>query len=138
MNRRRRSDRNPVLLTYTGAQIVLGVVIFAWAVQAYPIDPRITLTEAAGREGVLLGLIFWILIGLLGSTRVERLHGHGVLTFHIPFIVAAMALGGPVAGGVVAAVSTIERRELTELPWYGTLANHAALTISGVLAGLVL
>ena len=138
MNRRRRSDRNPVLLTYTGAQIVLGVVIFAWAVQAYPIDPRITLTEAAGREGVLLGLVFWILIGLLGSTRVERLHGHGVLTFHIPFIVAAMALGGPVAGGVVAAVSTIERRELTELPWYGTLANHAALTISGVLAGLVL
>jgi diguanylate cyclase (GGDEF)-like protein len=138
MNRRRRSDHSLVLLTYTGAQIVLGLVVFAWAVQEYPIDPRITLTEAGGREGVLLGLVFWILIGLLGSTRVERLHGHGVLTFHIPFIVAAMALGGPVAGGIVAAVSTIERRELTELPWYGTLANHAALTIAGVIGGLVL
>jgi diguanylate cyclase (GGDEF)-like protein len=138
MNHRRRSDHSPVLLAYTGSQIVLGLVVFVWAIQQYPIDPRITLTQAGGREGILLGLVFWILIGLLGSTRVERLHGHGVLTFHIPFIVAAMALGGPVAGGVVAAVSTIERRELTELPWYGTLANHAALTISGVIGGLVL
>ena len=138
MNRRRRSDHSPLLLAYTGAQIVLGLLVFVWAIEQYPIDPRITLTEAGGREGVLLGLIFWILIGLLGSTRVERLHGHGVLTFHIPFIVAAMALGGPVAGGVVAAVSTIERREITELPWYGTLANHAALTLSGVIGGLVL
>jgi diguanylate cyclase (GGDEF)-like protein len=138
MNRRRRSDHSPLLLTYTGAQIILGLVVFVWAIQQHPIDPRITLTQVGGREGILLGLVFWVAIGLLGSTRVERLHGHGVLTFHIPFIVAAMALGGPVAGGVVAAVSTIERRELMELPWYGTLANHAALTISGVIGGLVL
>ena len=66
------------------------------------------------------------------------MHGHGVLTFHIPFIIAAMALGGPTAGALVAMLSTIERRELREVPWYGTLANHAALTFSAVIGGVVL
>jgi diguanylate cyclase (GGDEF)-like protein len=138
MNRRRRSDRSPVLLAYTAVQIVLGLIVFTWAVQRYPIDEGISLTRAGGREGILLGLLFWVLLGLLGSTRIERLHGHGVLTFHLPFIAAAMALGGPVAGAIVAAVSTIERRELLEIPWYGMLANHAALTISSVLGGVVM
>jgi diguanylate cyclase (GGDEF)-like protein len=138
MNRRRRSDNSPALLAYNTAQIVLGVVLFAWAVWSFPLDQQITLTRSGGREGILLGLLFWVLLGLLGSTRIERLHGHGVLTFHTPFIAAALALGGPVAGGIVAAVSTIERRELTEVPWYGTLANHAALTISSIIGGVVL
>ena len=66
------------------------------------------------------------------------MHGHGALTFHLPFIIAAMAVGGPAAGGIVALVSTIERRELREVPWYGTVANHAALTLSAVVGGVVL
>ena len=99
--------------------------------------PEISLTASGGREGILLGLVFWVAIGLLGGTRVERLHGHGVLTFHLPFIVAAMALGGPAAGAVVAMVSTIEAREFREAPWYGVLANHAALTLSAIAGGLV-
>ena len=138
MNRRRRFDNSPALLAYNGLQVALGVAIFVWAVWQFPLDQQITLTQSGGREGILLGLVYWVLLGLLGSTRIERLHGHGVLTFHTPFIVAALALGGPVAGGIVAAVSTIERRELTEVPWYGTLANHAALTISTVIGGVVL
>lgn len=138
MKRRRRSDHSVALLTYTGVQIVLGVAAFVWAARRYPIDDAITLTTAGGREGILLGLVFWVVVGLLGGTRVEHLHGHGVLTFHLPFIVAATALGGPAAGGLVAAVSTIERRELIEVPWYGTLANHAQLTASTVFGGVVL
>ena len=138
MNGRRRSDNSPALLAYNGVQIVLGLIIVVWAAQRFPLDQQITLTRSGGREGILLGLVFWVALGLLGSTRIERLHGHGVLTFHTPFIVAALALGGPVAGGIVAAVSTIERRELTEVPWYGTLANHAALTISSVTGGVIL
>ena len=138
MRRRRRSDNSLALILYNSLQVVLGALIFIWAAQQFPLDSRITLTHAGGREGILLGLVFWVSIGLLGSTRVERLHGHGVLTFHTPFIVAALALGGPVAGAIVAAVSTIERRELTEVPWYGTLANHAALTISSVIGGIAL
>ena len=41
-------------------------------------------------------------------------------------IVAAMTLGGPAVGGWVAALGTTEMRELRgEIPWYGSLANHA-------------
>ena len=49
------------------------------------------LTINKNDEGILLGLVFWILIGLLGGLRIERLNGYGVLTFHFPFIIAAMA-----------------------------------------------
>jgi diguanylate cyclase (GGDEF)-like protein len=141
---RRRPERRPqprdrgALLVYTAVIIVVGLAALAWAAATFPIDPAISLTAAGGREGILLGLIFWIAIGLLGGTRVERMHGHGALTFHLPFIIAAMAVGGPTAGGLVALLSTIERRELREVPWYGTVFNHAALTLSAVGGGVVL
>ena len=119
----------PILLLHAGV-----ADLRAWA-SMFP-SPS-SLTEAVGGEGILLGLLFWIAIGLLGGTRVEHLHGHGVLTFHLPFIIAATALGGPVAGGWVAVISTLEARELREVPWYGTLANHAAIALSAVLGGVV-
>ena len=137
MNRRRRTDHSPALLAYTAFLIVTGAAAFVWAAVSFPIDDAISLTVSGGREGLLLGLVFWVAIGLLGGTRVERLHGHGVLTFHLPFIVAAMALGGPAAGAVVALVSTIEAREFKEAPWYGVLANHASLVLSAVAGGVV-
>ena len=61
--------------------------------------------------------------------------GHGVLTFHLPFIVAAMVLGGPIAGGWVAFLASFERRELREMPWYGALANHAGLALAAIVGG---
>jgi diguanylate cyclase (GGDEF)-like protein len=137
VNRRRRTDHSPALLAYTGLQVAAAAVAFAWVAVSFPMAPEISLTRSGGPEGILLGLVFWVVIGLLGGTRVERLHGHGVLTFHLPFIVAAMALGGPAAGAVVALVSTIEAREIREAPWYGVLANHAALTLSAIAGGLV-
>jgi diguanylate cyclase (GGDEF)-like protein len=133
-----RTERTvSVLHLYTAATIVAGVAALVWASVTFPIWPTISLTQAGGGEGILLGLLFWIVIGLLGGTRVEHLHGHGVLTFHLPFIIAATALGGPVAGGWVAMISTLEARELREVPWYGTLANHAAIALSAVLGGVV-
>ena len=54
-------------------------------------------------------------------------------TFHLPFIVAAMVLGGPIAGGWVALMASFEHRELREAPWYGTLANHASLALAAIL-----
>lgn len=141
---RRRTDRprrmrdQPALAAYTAVTIAAGLAALVWSAIAFPIDETISLTATGGREGILLGLIFWIAIGLLGGTRVERMHGHGVLTFHLPFIIAAMALGGPTAGAVVAMLCTIERREVREVPWYGTAANHASLTLSAVIGGVVL
>jgi diguanylate cyclase (GGDEF)-like protein len=136
--RRRRSDHSPALHAYTAATILAGIAAFAWAALSFPIDPAISLTASGGSEGILLGLVFWIAIGLLGGTRIQRLRGHGVLTFHMPFIIAAMALGGPTAGALVAMISTIERRELREVVWYGTLANHAALTVSAVAGSVAM
>jgi hypothetical protein len=47
-------------------------------------------------------------------------------------------LGGPTAAAIVAAVGTTEAREVRgDVPWYGTLFNHAALMLSAVVAGLV-
>ena len=123
---------------YVAATIVVGFAALFWASATYPIWPAISLTQAGGREGVLLGVVFWMLLGLLGGTRVQHMRGHGVLTFHLPFIIAATALGGPAVGGWVAVVATLEMRELREVPWYGVLSNHASLALSAVLAGVVL
>jgi diguanylate cyclase (GGDEF)-like protein len=135
---RRRFDHSPQLYAYTAGTIIAGALVLLWTAQTFPISEVISLTADGGREGVLLGLVFWVAIGLLGGTRVERLYGHGVLTFHFPFIIAALALGGPTAGALVALISTIERRELRDMPWYGLLSNHAALTIAAVAGGLTM
>ena len=82
------------------------------------------------------GLLLWLLYGILGSLRVLRAPGGASLTFHLPFVGAAMVLGGPTAGAWVAFLSTLERRELETQPWYGILANHAILVIGAVAGGI--
>lgn len=126
------------LFAYTGASIVLGLGLLAWtsAVEApWPsIDPGFAPgTVLAGPTG---GLLLWLLFGLLGSLRVLRAPDGATLTFHLPFIGAAMILGGPTAGAWVAFLSSIERRELESQPWYGILANHSVLVVAAVLGGL--
>jgi diguanylate cyclase (GGDEF)-like protein len=135
---RRRTDYSPTLYVFTAATIVAGLASFVWAAASFPVDEQISLTSTGGREGILLGLVFWIAVGLLGGFKVERLHGHGVLTFHYPFIIAATALGGPVAGALVALISTVERRELRDVPWFGLLANHASLTLAAICGGVTM
>jgi diguanylate cyclase (GGDEF)-like protein len=134
-----RRRTSPVLAAYVAATIVAGVAALAWATLTLPLGPDIAtdgLTHIAADDRVS-GLLFWIAFGLLGSARTKGYGGHAVLTFHLPFIVAAMALGGPVAGGWVAAIATIELRELREVPWFGTLSNHAIVTLAAVIGGLV-
>jgi diguanylate cyclase (GGDEF)-like protein len=98
------------------------------------IDPSMNGSALAGPSG---GLLLWIAFGMIGSMRVlPAPGGHSVWTFHFPFVAAAMVLGGPTAGAWVAFVSTIERRELENVPWYGTLANHAVLALAAVVGGL--
>lgn len=123
---------------FTTLSIIAGVAALAWATLALPLMPAIALGSAGitGRDPAAAGLLFWMVLGLGGSLRPASLGGHAVLTFHLPFIVAAMLLGGPVAGSWVAFVSTIELRELKEVPWYGTLANHAAQALGAVVGGI--
>ena len=134
-----RRRTSPALAAYVAATIVAGIAALAWATLTLPLGSGIAtdgLTHIAADDRVS-GLLFWIAFGLLGSVRTKGYGGHAVLTFHLPFIVAAMALGGPVAGGWVAAIATIELRELREVPWFGTLSNHAIVTLAAVIGGLV-
>ena len=130
--------RAALLPAYTAATIVAGIAVLglvtAFGTLAGPIavpmvaetvgttrrrPPLDRCSASRARPGVLRGP-----------------SGHGVLTFHLPFIVAAMVLGGPIAGGWVAFLSSIERRELSgEVPWYGALANHAGLALAATSAG---
>jgi diguanylate cyclase (GGDEF)-like protein len=130
--------RRALLLAYTAASIVVGLSLLAWTTTTVQIrasiDPGLRGTAIDSPPG---GLLLWILFGFLGSLRVLRAPGSGgFLTFHMPFIGAAMVLGGPTAGAWVAFLSTIERRELEQQPWYGVLANHAVLVIGAVIGGL--
>ena len=113
-----RRRTSPALAVFVAATIVAGIAALAWATLTLPLGPDIAtdgLTRVAADDRVS-GLLFWIAIGLLGSARTKGYGGHAVLTFHLPFIVAAMALGGPVAAGWVAAVATIEHREPERCP----------------------
>ncbi len=126
------------LLAYTGASIVLGLGLLAWtsfvSAPLPAIDPGFPPgTVLSGPTG---GLLLWLVFGLLGSLRVLRAQGGSTMTFHLPFVGAAMILGGPTAGAWVAFLSSIERRELESQPWYGILANHSVLTIAAIMGGL--
>lgn len=134
-----RRRMTPPLALWVAATIIAGVAALAWATLTLPLAPGIAtdgLSDIAADDRVT-GLLFWIAIGLLGSYRTKGYGGRAVLTFHLPFIVAAMTLGGPVAGGWVAAIATLELRELREVPWFGTLSNHAIVALGGVVGGVI-
>lgn len=132
------TNHRPWLLAYTAVSIVAGMAAFLWSTMTVPIRPAIN----PGLEGTALGgadggLLLWIAFGLVGSLRVLPIPGgSGVWTFHMPFIAAAMVLGGPTAGAWVGFLSTIERRELDTQPWYGALANHSVMAFAAVAGGL--
>jgi len=132
------ASRRPWLLAYTTVSIIAGLTALAWTTLRVPIspaiDPNLSGTALAAPSG---GMLLWIAYGMIGSLRIlPAPGGHSVWTFHFPFVAAAMVLGGPTAGAWVAFISTIERREIEEVPWYGTLANHSVLAFAAVVGGL--
>ncbi len=137
--------RTALLGMFTAATIVTGlgalVAVTALLLVAPGIDLRrdIAIPGLAPATAGAAGIAAWILFALAGGARMLRdPGGHATLTFHLPFITAALLLGGPVAGAWVAAVGTIDRRELREAPWYGVLANRGTLILSALAGGLVL
>jgi putative nucleotidyltransferase with HDIG domain len=87
---------------------------------------------------VLAGLAFWTLITLFAGALPVRMPRGTLVSVSIAPIVAAMALGGPVAAGWVAAIGTTEFREVRgRVPWYGTAVNHAGMVLPAILGGLL-
>src|SRR3954449_11867868 len=92
--------RGALLPAYTAATIVAGILALAVASVVAAPSPSIAIPGVPQPWAGLAGVLAWTLFGLAGSLRIIRgPSGHGVLTFHLPFIVAAMVLGGPAAGG---------------------------------------
>ncbi len=137
--------RTALLGIYTAATIAAGFGALAVATGILLASPDVALRPAISIPGLdpavagAAGIGVWILFALAGGTRIMRdPGGHGTLTFHLPFIAAALILGGPVAGAWTAVLGTIDRRELREAPWYGVLANRASLALSALAGGLVI
>ena len=136
--------RTALLGAYTATTIVAGFGALAVATAMLLVSPDAGLRSdiaIGGLDGSVsgaAGVAVWILYALAGGTRMLRdPGGHATLTFHLPFIAAATILGGPVAGAWVAALGTVDLRELREAPWYGVLANHASLILAAFAGGLV-
>ena len=131
------APRRATLLTvYTAGTIAIGTLGLLAATLFLGVDDGIAIRGLPAEIATLAGLAAWVAFGLLGGARMLRdPGGHVVLTFHLPFIVAAMILGGPVAGAWVAVLATFDVRELREAPWYGVLANHAGLAIAALAGG---
>ena len=84
------------------------------------------------------GVVFWTIATMASSASPIRLPRGTQVSVSGSAILAAGALGGPAAAGIVAAIGTAEARELRgEVPWYGTLYNHAVLILPAIAAAAV-
>jgi putative nucleotidyltransferase with HDIG domain len=123
--------------------VILGALALVVATLVFsPYDTiaiKLPFDAANQRLEVLAGVCFWIVLTLVcWALPVKLPFGtqQGVAT--APML-AAIFLGGPAVGGWVAALGTTERRELRgEIPWYGSLANHAGIVLPAIAAGIVL
>ena len=134
-----------LLKAYIAGVVALSAVALVAATLVIPVNPSIALplggSPAAQPTQVELmaGIAFWILLNLVvAALPVTLTHGTQQSVGNAP-ILAAVFLGGPAAAGWVTLIGTTESRELRgEIPWYGTLANHAGIVLPAIVAGLVL
>ena len=87
---------------------------------------------------IFLGLAFWVSLTLFAGALPVRMPRGTLVSVAMAPIVAAMALGGPVAAGWVALIGTTEIREIRgRIPWYGTAANHAGVVLPALVGGVL-
>ena len=110
----------------------------------FPLNPLIAIqldadTGVASSTSleVIVGLGFWTLVTLVASALPVRVtEGVQVAVSTAPLMAAAV-LGGPTAAAWVALIGSTDIREVKgRVPWYGTLANHAAIVLP-VIAGAI-
>ncbi len=83
-------------------------------------------------------MAFWVILTLASGALPVRLPQGTVVSVSAAPVIASLVLGGPFAAAIVAAIGTTDSRELRgEVPWYGTLFNHAAVVVSIVAGGVV-
>jgi putative nucleotidyltransferase with HDIG domain len=129
------------LKLYVAVVVVIGALALVAATFLYPPKPAIAIAfpGSAGSPTtaeLALGILYWTTLTLIGSAFPVQLPRGTQQAVAIAPIMGSLFLGGPAVAGWVAAVGTTEIRELRgRVPWYGTLANHAALVVPAILAG---
>ena len=109
--------------------VLASGILLASAVLWYPVDGAISITRPPSPNGILLGVLFWIALTIAGSALAVRMPGGSIVDVGFAPLVASMTLGGPAVAGAVALIGATQLRELRrQVPWYGVVANHAAIT----------
>lgn len=115
------------------ALLVTGLVIRVDPAIALPID------GSQGPIDVAAGIAFWTVVTLLASALPIQLNSGVQVAVSTAPLMAATLLGGPTAGAIVAALGTFDIREVRgRVAWYGTLANHAAIVLPVITAGVII
>src|SRR3954469_6070385 len=131
------------LKLYIAGLVVVSVIALIGTRLWFGVASRIAL-EFDGHPGasdteILAGLLFWIVVTLFASALPVKMPGGLLVAVSIAPCIAAMNLGGPAAGAIVAAIGTTELREIRgKIPWFGTLANHAGIIIPAAVGGVVM
>ena len=129
------------LVSVSAFALVLTSFVFAQSPErVLGMRPEISVPLGVSREAdAIAGLIFWTVITLFAGALPVRMPRGTLVTVAIAPIIAAMALGGPVAAGWVAAIGTTELREVRRrIPFLGTLANHAGIALPTVVGALAI
>jgi putative nucleotidyltransferase with HDIG domain len=128
------------LALFIAGLVAMSAIALVAASLLYGFDSRISI-PAGPDQGVdiALGLLFWIVVTLVTSALPVKVPGGVMIAVAVAPCLAAMNLGGPAAAGWVALIGSTELRELRgEIPWYGSLSNHAGIVLPAVVGGVVL
>ena len=115
---------------------VRGLILACVAVAALSAATAILLFSVRAEIGGPLGILYWSALALIASAMPVRLPKGVVASVSAAPVLASIVLGGPVAAAIVGALGTTDSRELRgQVPWYGTLYNHASVVIAAVFGG---
>jgi putative nucleotidyltransferase with HDIG domain len=110
-------------------QVAAAGIVLAAALFFFPIRPEI---------GGPIGLAFWVGLTLIASALPIPLPAGIKVSVGAATVLGSMVLGGPAAAGVVGALGTFDDRELKlQVPWYGTLNNHAQIAGPAALSAML-
>jgi putative nucleotidyltransferase with HDIG domain len=117
---------------------VRRLVVFSVAVAAVLSAAAILLFPVGTAIGGTVGVLYWIGLTLVSSAMPVRLPQGTVASVSAAPILASVILGGPAAAVFVAGIGATDPRELRgEVPWYGTVYNHASIISTAAAAGIV-
>ena len=129
------------LKAYISGLVGVSAVALAATSLTIPIQEWIAPSgiDLSAQAGLIAGVAFWTFVTLLLSAMPVQLASGTRVNVATAPVVVAMILGGPTAAGWVALIGATEMRELRgDIPWYGTLSNHAGVVLPAIVGGLVI